>query len=287
MSPYAIQQCQPSKKTGTENKEDPPGDGNTTSTWKTAHCRLFLLVQALFFCVRVAFWVICSGHWAPYLEGMGGCTLVILVETIVVSGTLIGKRVGIDSRPGSGRHPPLGMFVAASFWCGNVRPILASSPHSRVSQCLFFSCTSASLVTVQCAHLSDHSSNVHAWLKDRLEKRHIYPHVNINPSQYVSHGSGERVGEQSSELLVEEWNLLSVVYKNAVDSRRAAWRVITSIEQKENTPRVKSSWLHTRESTSRKWKENSRRSVMAFLRSWTRTSSHRRALMSRRCCTTR
>ena len=24
------------------------------------------------------------------------------------------------------------------------------------------------------------------WLKDRLEKRHIYPHVNINPSQYVS-----------------------------------------------------------------------------------------------------
>ena len=74
--------------------------------------------------------------------------------------------------------------------CGHVRPILASSPHSRVSQCLFFSCTSASLVTVQCAHLSDHSSNVHAWLKDRLEKRHIYPHVNINPSQYVSHGSG-------------------------------------------------------------------------------------------------
>ena len=35
-----------------------------------------------------------------------------------------------------------------------VRPILASSPHSRISQCLFCSSTSASLVTVQCAHLT-------------------------------------------------------------------------------------------------------------------------------------
>ena len=41
----------------------------------------------------------------------------------------------------------------------------------------------------------------------------------------------QRVGEQPSQLLVEEWNSLSVVYKNAVDSRRAAWRFITSIEQ--------------------------------------------------------
>ena len=78
-------------------------------------------------------------------------------------------------------------------FCVNVRPLLASSPHSRVSQCLFFSCTSASLVTVQCAHLSNHSSNVHAWLKESLEERHICPHVNINPSQYVSHGGGAAV----------------------------------------------------------------------------------------------
>ena len=34
-------------------------------------------------------------------------------------------------------------------------------------------------------------------------------------------------------------------------------------------PSVKSSWLHMRESTSRKWKGNSWRSVMAFLRSGT------------------
>ena len=32
---------------------------------------------------------------------------------------------------------------------------------------------------------------------------------------------------------VKEWNLLSLAYKNAVGSRRAAWRVVTSTEQKE------------------------------------------------------
>merc|ERR1711908_139919 len=37
------------------------------------------------------------------------------------------------------------------------------------------------------------------------------------------------------ELSVEERNLLSVAYKNAVGSRRAAWRIITSVEQKEKT----------------------------------------------------
>ena len=38
-----------------------------------------------------------------------------------------------------------------------------------------------------------------------------------------------------AELAVEERDLLSVAYKNAVDSRRAAWRVITSVEQKEKS----------------------------------------------------
>merc|ERR1712087_267659 len=37
------------------------------------------------------------------------------------------------------------------------------------------------------------------------------------------------------ELSVEERNLLSVAYKNAVGSRRAAWRIITSVEQKETS----------------------------------------------------
>jgi len=37
----------------------------------------------------------------------------------------------------------------------------------------------------------------------------------------------------SGELSVEERNLLSVAYKNAVGSRRASWRIMSSVEQKE------------------------------------------------------
>merc|ERR1712217_673462 len=45
----------------------------------------------------------------------------------------------------------------------------------------------------------------------------------------------ESVGKSGEELSTEERNLLSVAYKNAVGSRRAAWRIITSVEQKEKT----------------------------------------------------
>merc|ERR1712226_1717460 len=45
----------------------------------------------------------------------------------------------------------------------------------------------------------------------------------------------ENVGKLPDELSVEERNLLSVAYKNAVGSRRAAWRIITSVEQKEKS----------------------------------------------------
>jgi len=45
----------------------------------------------------------------------------------------------------------------------------------------------------------------------------------------------EAVGNAGDELSVEERNLLSVAYKNAVGSRRAAWRIITSVEQKEKS----------------------------------------------------
>lgn len=37
------------------------------------------------------------------------------------------------------------------------------------------------------------------------------------------------------ELSVDERNLLSVAYKNVVGTRRASWRIISSIEQKEET----------------------------------------------------
>merc|ERR1712070_823271 len=43
------------------------------------------------------------------------------------------------------------------------------------------------------------------------------------------------VGGMGDELSVEERNLLSVAYKNAVGSRRASWRIISSVEQKETS----------------------------------------------------
>lgn len=43
----------------------------------------------------------------------------------------------------------------------------------------------------------------------------------------------KKVGELDVELTVEERNLLSVAYKNVIGARRASWRIISSIEQKE------------------------------------------------------
>lgn len=45
----------------------------------------------------------------------------------------------------------------------------------------------------------------------------------------------KRVARMACELSIEERNLLSVAYKNVIGSRRASWRVISSIEQKETT----------------------------------------------------
>jgi 14-3-3 protein epsilon len=43
----------------------------------------------------------------------------------------------------------------------------------------------------------------------------------------------KKVAKQDVELTVEERNLLSVAYKNVIGARRASWRIISSIEQKE------------------------------------------------------
>merc|ERR1719443_2152881 len=45
----------------------------------------------------------------------------------------------------------------------------------------------------------------------------------------------KQVGTAGTDLSVEERNLLSVAYKNAVGSRRASWRIISSVEQKEGS----------------------------------------------------
>ena len=46
------------------------------------------------------------------------------------------------------------------------------------------------------------------------------------------------VGSMPQELSVEERNLLSVAYKNVIGSRRATWRVFSSIEQKADQAQI-------------------------------------------------
>ncbi|RCH92189.1 DNA repair helicase rad25, partial [Rhizopus azygosporus] len=45
----------------------------------------------------------------------------------------------------------------------------------------------------------------------------------------------KEVAKMGNELSVEERNLLSVAYKNVIGSRRASWRIVSSIEQKEES----------------------------------------------------
>lgn len=42
-----------------------------------------------------------------------------------------------------------------------------------------------------------------------------------------------RMAKDQEDLNDEERNLLSVAYKNKIGSRRASWRILTSIEEKE------------------------------------------------------
>lgn len=45
----------------------------------------------------------------------------------------------------------------------------------------------------------------------------------------------KEVAQTGEELTVDERNLLSVAYKNVIGTRRASWRIISSIEQKEES----------------------------------------------------
>ncbi|KAJ7807176.1 14-3-3 protein [Mycena olivaceomarginata] len=45
----------------------------------------------------------------------------------------------------------------------------------------------------------------------------------------------KRVASSDRELTVEERNLLSVAYKNVIGARRASWRIVFSIEKKEES----------------------------------------------------
>lgn len=45
----------------------------------------------------------------------------------------------------------------------------------------------------------------------------------------------KRVASMEEDLNTEERNLLSVAYKNVIGARRASWRIISSLEQKEES----------------------------------------------------
>lgn len=44
-----------------------------------------------------------------------------------------------------------------------------------------------------------------------------------------------KVASLDVELTVEERNLLSVAFKNVIGARRASWRIMSSLEQKEES----------------------------------------------------
>jgi len=54
-----------------------------------------------------------------------------------------------------------------------------------------------------------------------------------NPTEMVD--NMKIVASEDRDLTVEERNLLSVAYKNVIGARRASWRIVTSIEQKEES----------------------------------------------------
>ena len=80
-------------------------------------------------------------------------------------------------------------------------------------------------------------------LKDTNKEKRVRPLVHLNNtcmvklkfvfilSEMVS--AMKAVASMDVELTVEERNLLSVAYKNVIGARRASWRIISSIEQKE------------------------------------------------------
>lgn len=45
----------------------------------------------------------------------------------------------------------------------------------------------------------------------------------------------KRVASMEADLNTEERNLLSVAYKNVIGARRASWRIVSSLEHKEES----------------------------------------------------
>jgi len=66
-----------------------------------------------------------------------------------------------------------------------------------------------------------------------LQKRGELTDISARPTEMVD--NMKIVASEDRDLTVEERNLLSVAYKNVIGARRASWRIVTSIEQKEES----------------------------------------------------
>ncbi|KAH7279056.1 hypothetical protein KP509_37G003300 [Ceratopteris richardii] len=75
--------------------------------------------------------------------------------------------------------------------------------------------------------MEDPSRDANVYMAKLAEQAERYEEM-VDYMEKVVKCSGE-------ELTVEERNLLSVAYKNIVGSRRASWRIVSSIEQKEES----------------------------------------------------
>ena len=92
----------------------------------------------------------------------------------------------------------------------------------------------------------------------------------------------KEVAKSGEELTVDERNLLSVAYKNVIGTRRASWRIISSIEQKEESKGATRLTSNKSRPTDQRLRRNSRRSATMFCLFLPTTSSPRLSLVNRR-----
>ncbi|CAI5470128.1 unnamed protein product [Closterium sp. Yama58-4] len=97
---------------------------------------------------------------------------------------------------------------------------------------------SASILSLTCFSTAQSSSNFQATIFLKMEKErenHVYLAKLAEQAERYDEmvSSMKDVAKLDVELSVEERNLLSVGYKNVIGARRASWRIMSSIEQKE------------------------------------------------------
>ncbi|CAE6459897.1 14-3-3 protein [Rhizoctonia solani] len=111
-------------------------------------------------------------------------------------------------------------------WCDLDRPLPSESVVSALFNCGVYnpSLSFAPLSTLSIIMADSREDSV--YLAKLAEQAERYEEMVENM---------KRVASSDQELTVEERNLLSVAYKNVIGARRASWRIVSSIEQKEES----------------------------------------------------